>query len=75
MTGNDDFWSFHTDFLKMSAKIGTFDFSWISRRDQVGFSKMLGPACTLRIRVSASSFQVLTRASGGATALGEKFRF
>ena len=43
------------DFLELSygflakniAKIGTFEFSWISRRCRVGFSKVFGPAYTL----------------------------
>ena len=32
---------------KMSPKIGNFEFSWISRRVRVGFSKLFGPAYAL----------------------------
>ena len=54
LIGNDDFWSCQVDFApRMSPKIGDFEFSWLSRRDRVGFSKLFGPAYAL-----ACNFQV-----------------
>ena len=61
LIGNDDFFSCLTDFRpKMSPKIDDFEFSWISRRERVGF-----PNCSdLHMHYycaafSASKFQVL----------------
>ena len=48
LIGNDDFWSCDPDFRpKMSPKNGNFEFSWISRRDRIGFPKLFGPAYAL----------------------------
>ena len=42
LIGNDDFWSFHLYFRpKISPKIDNLEFSWISRRDRVGFPDRL----------------------------------
>ena len=59
--GNDEFWTCYSDFmLKCPQKNGTLEFSWISRRDRVGFSKCLALHVHYCARVSASNFQVLS---------------
>ena len=74
--GNDDFWSYDTDFrLKLSPKNGNFEFYWISRRARVGFPKCLDLHMHYFATVSASSFQVIICSGSRASTLGSFIRF
>ena len=70
------FWSCHTDIRpKMSPKNGNFEFSWISRRDRVGFPNCLDLHMFYCETVSASNFQVLICSGSRASTWGSFIRF
>ena len=59
----------------MSPKIGDFEFSWISRRDRVGFANCLDLYMNHCATVSAFNFQVLICSDGRASTSGSFIRF
>ena len=60
---------------KMSRKISHFEFSWISRRDRVGFANCLDLHMHRCATVSASNFQALICSDRRASTSGSFIRF